>query len=869
MGLPGSRLPGDGEDCSTGDFNSCSPPLPEEGRERVALLLPPAFGSVVPNHSQKEQFPKSLGFSTRVQFVSDALPPQIQTQSMSSPTPWEPGVTPPRSLHRLPFRMLTAKRIFSCIRHQDWFAAINLKDAYFHVSILPRPFLRFAFEGSGISVQSPPLRASSVSPCLFQGHGGDLVLQHLSHLGFQVNQEKSTLSPVQSVSFLGMELDSVNMSARLTNERTQSVLSCLNLFRHRIAVPFKLFQRLLGHMAAAVTLLGLLHMRPLQRWLYGRIPRWAWHRGTFRVGVTLECRRLFSPWSDPAFLRAGVPLGQVSRHVVMNTDASKTGWGAICNGQTASGSWSGPRLQWHINCLELLAVLLALRRFLPTLRDKHVLIRTDNVLTVAYINRQGGLHSRRMSQLAHHLLLWSQIAAGRSHSGRTESYSRCAFTTARPAWRMATPPPGGPANLESIRRGSGGPVRLPGILPLPAVLCPVRGPPRQGRAGTQLAPGTHQVRLSSEPPCTNTVQGQGVRGAGLVGCALLAHPDLVCQPHAPRDSPSLEDSPEEGSSFSGDGHNLAPASRPLEPPCVASGRDPADLTGLPQAVINTITQAKAPSTRQAYALKWGLFADLCSSHREDPQRCSVGVVLSFLQDKLEQKLSPFTLKVYVAAIAAYHDALDGLYLGKHHLIVRFLRGARRLNPPRLHLISSWDFSVVLLGLRRAPFEPLASVEKYLSLKTSLLIALMSIKRVGDLHASSVSESCLEFGPADSHVTLRPRPGYVPKVPTTPFRDQVVSLQALPSEEADPALLLLCPVRALRTYVDRTQSFRRSLFASEGSRWGMLSPSRGWLIGWLMPSPWLTSVRVSRAPWEFEPTPPGVSPPPMRWHTAPL
>ncbi len=39
--------------------------------------------------------------------------------------------------------------------------------------------------------------------------------------------------------------------------------------------------------------------------------------------------------------------------------------------------------------------------------------------------------------------------------------------------------------------------------------------------------------------------------------------------------------------------------------------------------------------------------------------------------------------------------------------------------------------------------------------------------------------------------MRPRPGYVPKVPTTPFRDHLVNLQALPSEEADPALALLC------------------------------------------------------------------------------
>ncbi len=116
-----------------------------------------------------------------------------------------------------------------------------------------------------------------------------------------------------------------------------------------------------------------------------------------------------------------------------------------------------------------------------------------------------------------------------------------------------------------------------------------------------------------------------------------------------------------------------------------------------------------------------------------------------------------------------------------------------MNPSRPPLVPSWDLSIVLAGLQRGPFEPLDSVElKFLSLKTALLTALTSIKRVGDLQAFSVSEECLVFGPVYSHVVLRPRPGYVPKVPTTPFRDQVVNLQALPSEEADPALALLFP-----------------------------------------------------------------------------
>ncbi len=174
---------------------------------------------------------------------------------------------------------------------------------------------------------------------------------------------------------------------------------------------------------------------------------------------------------------------------------------------------------------------------------------------------------------------------------------------------------------------------------------------------------------------------------------------------------------------------------------------------------------------------------------------------------MESRLSPSTLKVYVAAIAAHHDAVDGQSLGKHDLIVGFLKGARRMNPSRSPLVPSWDLSIVLAGLQRGPFEPLDSVElKFLSLKTALLTVLTSIKRVGDLQAFSVSEECLVFGPVNTHVQLS-WPGYVPKVPTTPFHDQVVNLQALPSEEADPALALLCPIRALRIYVDRIRNVR--------------------------------------------------------------
>ncbi len=62
-------------------------------------------------------------------------------------------------------------------------------------------------------------------------------------VGLRVNWEKSKLSPMQRISFLGVKLDSVYMTARLTEERAQAVLNCLSSFRGRNVVPLKQFQR--------------------------------------------------------------------------------------------------------------------------------------------------------------------------------------------------------------------------------------------------------------------------------------------------------------------------------------------------------------------------------------------------------------------------------------------------------------------------------------------------------------------------------------------------------------------------------------------------------------------------------------------------
>lgn len=86
----------------------------------------------------------------------------------------------------------------------------------------------------------------------------------------------------------------------------------------------------------------------------------------------------------------------------------------------------------------------------------------------------------------------------------------------------------------------------------------------------------------------------------------------------------------------------------------------------------------------------------------------------FLQKLMVVGRNPSTLKVYVAAIAVHHFPVVGQSLVRSDLVVRFLKGARRLNSPR-HLTYPLRISATVaelwpLSLKTAKQLSLASVE---------------------------------------------------------------------------------------------------------------------------------------------------------------
>nr|XP_054607041.1 uncharacterized protein LOC129167074 [Nothobranchius furzeri] len=193
--------------------------------------------------------------------------------------------------------------VLEYVHSGDWFTSIDLKDAYFHIPVIPkhRKFLRFSFKGVQYQFNRLPF-GYSLAPCTFSKcletslqplrtagmrvlyYLDDLLLcarsrdeaseqtrkltEHLSTLEFSINWEKSSILPSQSIVFLGVELNTSLMRARLSPARAADLTMVISRVQPRKIVKALLVMKLLGTMAAAhaVVPLGLLHTRRLQRW---------------------------------------------------------------------------------------------------------------------------------------------------------------------------------------------------------------------------------------------------------------------------------------------------------------------------------------------------------------------------------------------------------------------------------------------------------------------------------------------------------------------------------------------------------------------------------------------------------------------------
>ena len=179
----------------------------------------------------------------------------------------------------------------------------------------------------------------------------------------------------------------------------------------------------------------------------------------------------------------------------------------------------------------------------------------------------------------------------------------------------------------------------------------------------------------------------------------------------------------------------SPKSDKPESPCMASRAKAIKKQGFSKAMAERIEAPQRVSTRSVYEAKWTIFTKWCVSNQVDFRAPPINSVADFLlylfQDR---KLQPSTIDGYRSVIA---DKLGNspTNISKDENLTRLLDSFHRDRPKGRRGIPSWNLSLVLHQLTKAPFEPIKEASmKHLTFKTVFLLALGSGKRRSEIHA---------------------------------------------------------------------------------------------------------------------------------------
>jgi hypothetical protein len=337
-------------------------------------------------------------------------------------------------LKKTHFKMDTMKKVLNLVRKGDWAFSLDLKDAYFHIPIHKkhRKYLRFCYKGivyqfralcfgptvaprvftKITAVVAAHLRKQSIRLLTYLDdwlsinqskhyliQNRTTMLNLLFELGFIVNKKKSNLVPSQSVTYIGGQFALDKGLVFPTPERVAGLkMSAKNLLLgQNTARDYLIF---LGKIASCLDLIpnARLFMRPIQLHL---LQNWSPIRMSFShvIPVSHSLKYHLQWWLQEVNILKGCGYLQSQTNVSITTDASSTwGWGGHMNSLTVQGRWTPLQQLQHINCLEMEAVIRTVRHFLPRLKHKNVLIRSDNMTVVQYINKQGGTKSLNLCQ---------------------------------------------------------------------------------------------------------------------------------------------------------------------------------------------------------------------------------------------------------------------------------------------------------------------------------------------------------------------------------------------------------------------------------------------------------------------------------------
>ena len=262
-------------------------------------------------------------------------------------------------------------------------ASIDLEDAYNAVRVHPsdRKYLRFRYEGklyqftclpNGLSsapriftkitkVVYATLREKGINCVGYIDDSGIVgidapsckssVLETKSlfeRLGFTLNKRKSQLEPSQKLKFLGFWIDSKEMSVNMDREKASCIIDIGTKILKADHVKIQTIAVFIGKVVAALPAveIGKIFYRSLELEKIKAIRENNWNfESHMSVGKASKDE---ITWWIKNIPDSKKDIVKPAANIVMQTDASLEGWGAVCGPERANGRWLSTEKEYHI-----------------------------------------------------------------------------------------------------------------------------------------------------------------------------------------------------------------------------------------------------------------------------------------------------------------------------------------------------------------------------------------------------------------------------------------------------------------------------------------------------------------------------------------
>lgn len=339
------------------------------------------------------------------------------------------------------FKLEDLRTALNLLDKKDYMCRLDLKDAYLLIPISKedRKYLRFRYRDQMFQFNSLPFGLSS-APFVFTkvakpianwlrnkgirvtvylgdflilgaseeecAEGVRLAIYLLEALGFIINWKKSDLNPRRVCRFLGMIINSEEMTIELPSEKRIKIRNMLDKLLRKQEIKIQTLEECIGTLVAACPAIayGWLYYKELEKLKTSALIINNYDQNRFAMLSSGAVEDL--NWWRSHIMKDKNIIRSNNFDLEIFSDASGTGWRATCGEKKAKGLWNLTERRDQINLLELKAAFLALKSFASGSRHKQILLRIDNVTALAYINKMGGTKFNSLNKIAKQIWEW-------------------------------------------------------------------------------------------------------------------------------------------------------------------------------------------------------------------------------------------------------------------------------------------------------------------------------------------------------------------------------------------------------------------------------------------------------------------------------